>query len=236
MDHKQIGQFIAEKRKQKGMTQQQLADCLHLSNKTISKWETGEGLPDISSLPALAQALGVTVDALLEGGAPHAPAGDGGRALGEYLLQRRMRNYRLLVSVGLLLCALSVILFFTLWREWQNLFAVLFGACVWIAGLLPCCVGIIMAWPEAEAFYKQFGGPAPGVLLRNPLVKSVWLWLLFPFLAIDAAFPYYSLLRLLPLHYGPMGYGWHLICLLAYIALCILLQLRFKRGSKSPIN
>lgn len=67
MDNIQTGKFISELRKQKGLTQQQLADMLNLSNKTISKWESGSGCPDISNLPILADALGVSVDELLRG-------------------------------------------------------------------------------------------------------------------------------------------------------------------------
>lgn len=67
MDNLQIGKLIQGLRKQKGLTQQQLADMLNLSNKTISKWESGAGSPDISNLPPLADALGVSVDELLRG-------------------------------------------------------------------------------------------------------------------------------------------------------------------------
>lgn len=67
MDNTQTGRLIAELRKKQGLTQQQLADKLNLSNKTISKWESGSGSPDISNLPILADTLGVTVDELLKG-------------------------------------------------------------------------------------------------------------------------------------------------------------------------
>ena len=67
MDNIRTGKLIAKLRKQRGLTQQQLADKLNLSNKTISKWESGAGSPDISNLPILAEALGITVDELLKG-------------------------------------------------------------------------------------------------------------------------------------------------------------------------
>ena len=67
MDAMKTGQLIAMLRKEKGLTQQQLADQLNLSNKTISKWESGAGSPDIGNLPVLADALGITVDELLRG-------------------------------------------------------------------------------------------------------------------------------------------------------------------------
>lgn len=67
MDNQQTGKLIQELRKKKGLTQQQLADKLNLSNKTISKWESGSGSPDISNLPPLADVLDVSVDELLRG-------------------------------------------------------------------------------------------------------------------------------------------------------------------------
>lgn len=67
MDNKKIGIFIAACRKEKGMTQQQLADRLGITNKAVSKWETGSGLPDISMLEVLGEVLGVTADEILRG-------------------------------------------------------------------------------------------------------------------------------------------------------------------------
>lgn len=67
MDNIKIGKLIAECRREKGLTQKQLADELNLSNKTISKWESGSGSPDISNLSEVAKVLGITVDELLNG-------------------------------------------------------------------------------------------------------------------------------------------------------------------------
>lgn len=57
MDLQKIGIFISEKRKQKNLTQQELADLLHLSNRTISKWECGKGIPDNSIMLELCRIL-----------------------------------------------------------------------------------------------------------------------------------------------------------------------------------
>ena len=67
MDNVKTGKLIAELRKKQGLTQQQLADKLNLSNKTVSKWESGVGSPDISNLSVLAEVLGISVDELLKG-------------------------------------------------------------------------------------------------------------------------------------------------------------------------
>ncbi len=64
---KSIGQFIAALRKANGMTQQDIADRLNVSNKAVSRWERDECAPDISLIPSLAELLGVSCDELLRG-------------------------------------------------------------------------------------------------------------------------------------------------------------------------
>ena len=68
MDQIKIGRFIAARRRERGMTQRELAEALGLSNRTISKWECGDGLPDLSNILPLCELLGVTADELLRGG------------------------------------------------------------------------------------------------------------------------------------------------------------------------
>ena len=67
MDQSKIGRFIADTRKAKSLTQRQLADALSISDKTVSKWETGKGLPDVSLMLPLCGALDITVNDLLAG-------------------------------------------------------------------------------------------------------------------------------------------------------------------------
>ena len=62
-----IGQFIAALRKANGLTQQEVADRLNVSNKAISRWERDECAPDLSAIPALAEVFGITCDELLRG-------------------------------------------------------------------------------------------------------------------------------------------------------------------------
>lgn len=67
MDAKNIGNIISKLRKQSKMTQQTLAQKLNVSDKAVSKWENGQGYPDITVFPKLANIFGVTVDYLLFG-------------------------------------------------------------------------------------------------------------------------------------------------------------------------
>lgn len=67
MNQIKIGKFIAELRKEKNMTQQQLGDKVGVSYKTISKWETGRGLPELATLKPLSEELGISINELLSG-------------------------------------------------------------------------------------------------------------------------------------------------------------------------
>ncbi|MCL2677434.1 MAG: helix-turn-helix transcriptional regulator [Clostridiales bacterium] len=67
MEKKTIGGFISALRKSNGLTQQEMADKLNVSNKTVSKWERDESCPDIGLIPAIAELYGVTCDEILLG-------------------------------------------------------------------------------------------------------------------------------------------------------------------------
>ena len=67
MDTKQTGQLIAARRRELGLSQAELAERLHVTDKAVSKWETGRGMPAIDSLEPLAEVLGLSVSELLSG-------------------------------------------------------------------------------------------------------------------------------------------------------------------------
>ena len=67
MEQQKIGKFIHDLRKEKELTQKQLADLVGVSDKTISKWETGRGIPDTAIMSELCNVLGISVNELLSG-------------------------------------------------------------------------------------------------------------------------------------------------------------------------
>lgn len=111
MHAENIGALIAQIRKEKGLTQKDLAEKLHISDKTVSKWETGRGAPDISSLEALSETLGISVSELLAG--KRLPPK---QALeqSDKVLVKTMRRFRkiwlifLLAGIGLLVISTAV--------------------------------------------------------------------------------------------------------------------------------
>ena len=67
MDYNKIGDFIATERKAKKLTQAKLAEKIFVSEKTVSKWENGKGIPDTNTLLKLCEVLDVTLNELLSG-------------------------------------------------------------------------------------------------------------------------------------------------------------------------
>ena len=67
MNCEKTGKLIFDLRKEKNMTQKEIADLMNISDKAISKWERGLGCPDVSLLPELSQILGVNIEEILSG-------------------------------------------------------------------------------------------------------------------------------------------------------------------------
>ncbi len=67
LNQEKIGSFISSRRKAKGLTQKQLAESIGVSDKAISRWETGKGMPDTSIMPELCKALDININELLAG-------------------------------------------------------------------------------------------------------------------------------------------------------------------------
>lgn len=107
MDLQKTGAFIAQCRKARGLTQSQLAAHLAVTDKAASRWECGRGFPDPATLPALAEALGVTVTELINGEATASEASESAEeavlsALRYVGSQRRKTLGAALLTAGLL--------------------------------------------------------------------------------------------------------------------------------------
>ena len=164
-----IGEFLFILRKSKGMTQQEVADRLGVSNKTVSSWETGASCPDISLLPAIAELYGVTCDELLRGerapsGQPDNPARRE-KALGRLLAQyKNSAFYMTLVGIALYAAAVIVTLAVGC-AALESLAAFFVGLLLLIAGILT-----VVLWSKNLRFrltQDDFESPAAEALLRH---------------------------------------------------------------------
>lgn len=76
MDAKTFGAFLADTRRERGMTQAELAELIHVTDKAVSRWERGIGFPDINTLEPLADALGVSLSQLMHAGSAQEPSSE----------------------------------------------------------------------------------------------------------------------------------------------------------------
>lgn len=141
MDLKKTGAFIAQCRKEKALTQGQLAAHLGVTDKAVSRWETGRGFPDVTTLPALAEALGVTVAELVNGEAAEptqedTSAQDAVLSSLEYADGVKRRLLITLLGVGSLLCFFYA-------------FIVVGASAIWLPLL-----GVALAALAADIFWK----------------------------------------------------------------------------------
>lgn len=92
MDKIQMGTFIREQRAVLGLTQQQLAEQLHVTNKAVSRWETGNAYPDIALLDDLAAALSISVEELCRGERMVLPSVDTNALLSDMICEARQQK------------------------------------------------------------------------------------------------------------------------------------------------
>ena len=67
MNQKKIGSFLKELRKEKGITQEEFAEKLNVSGRSVSRWETGSNMPDISLLVEIAEFFDVSIPEIING-------------------------------------------------------------------------------------------------------------------------------------------------------------------------
>lgn len=92
MDKTKIGSFIREQRLALGLTQQQLAEQLHITNKAVSRWETGNAYPDIALLDNLAAVLSVSIEELCRGEKTDMPSADTNALLSDVIVEARQQK------------------------------------------------------------------------------------------------------------------------------------------------
>ena len=111
MDYNKIGDFIIKERKAKNLTQSKLAEKVFVSEKTVSKWETGKGVPDTTTLPKLCEVFNVSLNELLNG--ERIKAEDYNKKAEEQLLKYQAEKERLnktLLKVEVVLGVISTLM------------------------------------------------------------------------------------------------------------------------------
>lgn len=191
MDSKKFGAFIANIRKERCMTQRELADQLNISDKAISKWETGEGFPEITIIPALAEILKVSVDELFKGEHQEQVSVQGHPpALAEHVLNSSMLKFNNFYMVAASLALLGLIAFFTI--TLVTYYEVI-GFGVQLALILASVLLFGIAYNQLSnqaAKYNQMHPREKNCHAQDTgkkaLATSIWLWVL----SISVTLPY----------------------------------------------
>lgn len=166
MDNIQFGAFVAQLRKEQNLTQKELADRLHVTDKAVSKWETGKGFPDVKLLEPLAQELGVSLVELLQGARTEKESLTIGEA-GEVLTQAIDQSQRITT------------------RRYLRLFRwLLTGICVYLAYCPVVLLGSLiylrifdLIAPMASTYGIIGGVDGPtAILVANPSSLPIWFW------------------------------------------------------------
>jgi|GEM_PF-4414647 len=183
MDNKKVGAFISERRKIKRLTQQQLADKLDISNKAVSKWETGQSMPDISIMSALGEILGVTVDELLNGEKSSCEKIDKKyeNEATTYLVNKCIVKFKLFAVLSVIISIIGLIIPYFIWNETKDYSGILFG--IWFQ---VCSGGIftfyyIIARNQIDSYNRSSINKIDSTALRNQYLKvCIWLWAILP--------------------------------------------------------
>ncbi len=141
MDQEKIGRFIAELRKEKSLTQQELADKLNVTHRAISHWENGRRLPDISLLKELGEVFNVTIDELISG--KRMTADEQKKLLNEsiveiYTSRRRVENLQILTEL-LIFAGILITITLTSFISksvTEKIITVCIGSFVWTFGII----------------------------------------------------------------------------------------------------
>ncbi len=144
MDQKKTGQFLKTLRKEKQITQEALAEILHVSNRTVSRWETGSNMPDISLLVELAEFYQVSITEIIDGERKSENMDQETKMtaikMAEYSKQELAAEKRKIVSVLLMIFGvfimLSALAIAPNESSWGSIYATIGGAVLTVGGYL----------------------------------------------------------------------------------------------------
>ena len=145
MDLSKIGRFIAEQRKKQGLTQAELAEKLFITDRAVSKWETGKSMPDSSIMLDLCKVLNISVNDLLSGEVTHME--NYNEKLEQNLLEmvkekeksdKRLLTFEVVIgclSIFILLAMTIIAAYVPSLLDWHRIV-------IMLAGMIPCFAGI----------------------------------------------------------------------------------------------
>lgn len=162
MEQEKIGRFIAENRKAKGFTQIEFAEKLGVSNKSVSRWETGKNMPDVSLFLPICDVLDISVNELIIG---ERITTKENKKVDEFLIETIKVSNKKLQTAQMLIYIVAVFV----------------NALFMIGVPLSATPSDAMAVPLAAIL----GGAVSAILLSCLNIKPVWLFIFIPISAIE---------------------------------------------------
>jgi transcriptional regulator with XRE-family HTH domain len=184
MDNKKVGNFISTMRKSLRFTQQEMAEILGVTNKAVSKWETGEGYPEITIVPAIAEILGVTVDELLKGEKSKSqklePASSESSKQCEYLLDKAVLEFKNAHIITTGISVLGIVLSFIIAFSTPYRSSSVFGIILVVLSISVFLMNYNSVKASCEKYLQLYPDNNKTLIYRNrvhrSLILSVWLW------------------------------------------------------------
>lgn len=155
---------LSAMRKRRGWTQAELAEKIHYSDKSVSKWERGEALPDLKVLKALAELYGVTVDCFLTEGAADAPA--------PYMAPASRLRYQIwvtLLAVCIVWLGATMLFVYSLLNTGHGFWT----AFIWA---IPLTTLVMLAF-DRRFFHRRLAFPLASVFLWGAITAVFLQWL-----------------------------------------------------------
>lgn len=187
MDAVKTGSFLATLRKSKGYTQQDVADMLNISNKTVSRWEKGVGYPEITMLPVIAEIYGVTTDELLAG--ERIIKENSNRC--QLQIKERKKYFLLTAETRFdIFCAAAMVVVIA---EYANIFLSYFPPSflmiLSIAGLIVLLVGYLYSVKPLKAYSELFDTEKL-FSLKQRMFQKIFLWAMIFLFATQKLYAY----------------------------------------------
>lgn len=176
MNQIKTGKFIAEMRKEKSLTQKQLAEMLNISDKTVSKWECGKGLPEVALMMPLCEILQITVNELLSG--ERLNESNYRQKTEEIIMdlvkEKEESKKKIILSAAVcfvtILAVVTIVIvagYFTM-EEWQRIVLIIISVVIMIGGLGVACALEMTAGTFECRHCKARFVPTAGAYIAGP--------------------------------------------------------------------
>lgn len=219
MDAKLTGKIISSARKEKGLTQIQLAEMLNVSNRAVSKWENGDGFPDITLLPEISKSLELTIDELLTGVKPEPVRIEVEKA--PNINEEKKSRAKFLISeiIAFSLALASNIIGGVLELKLFNVrpFYVFIEVYLLVLCLILFIVSIIVFFTGFVKYSSEIDG------IKNPHLPELYLFTVFSLIM-----PAFALLRILHWYSLPVFYIYIIICIIIFALFSVFMFKKIK--------